>query len=197
MDGAAVEATSQLISRVPEHRHHVGVLGQHLGFELLESAFRGGTGEVFEQDRAQSPPLVLVGDHEGNLGRPGFTVGCQALVDADGDDLAAEHADERDTAVVVHGRHPREFARRDLRERPEVAQVARALGQPRVEADETVGVLGNDRAQMDHAAVAGENIGDPVTRVVVGAPLIGWHGVSHGGPPDRVRTAGTPLGGWP
>ena len=85
---------------------------------------------MFEQDRAQSPSLVLVGHHERDLCRPGFAVAGQALVDADGDDLAAEHADERDAAVVVHGGHPREFTGRDLWERTEVAQVARALGQP-------------------------------------------------------------------
>ena len=162
MDGAAVEAAPQLITGVTEDRHHVRVLGEHLGLETFETALGGGTGQVLQQNRAQSTALVLIRDHEGDLRSARLAVGREPLVDADRDDLPTQHADKGHPAVVIDGRHPGKFAGRDVRARTEISRVAVPLRQPGVEADETFGVLGNDRAKVNHPAVVGQDIGDPI-----------------------------------
>ena len=89
---------------------------------------------MLEQDRAEPAALVGVARRR-TRPRPvrSAAVGAGALVAADGDDLVAEQGDERHPGVVVDDGEPLELARRHARVRPEVAQVARALGQPVVQ----------------------------------------------------------------
>ncbi len=64
-----------LVAGVPEHLLHPGVLGQHLGDELLAPQLAPDLGEVLEQQLAEAAVLVGVLDEEGDLrllfaGRP-------------------------------------------------------------------------------------------------------------------------------
>ena len=169
MNGAAVEAARKLVSGVAEHRDHVGVLAQYLGLELGESVLGGRTGEVFEQDRAQAAALMFVGHHERDLGGVGSAVDGQSLVDAHRDDVVGQYGHDRHPVVVVDRGHPRHLACRQSRRGSEIPHVAGAFGQSRMEADEPVGVVGHDRPQMHDATVRGEDVGDPVPRIVPGA----------------------------
>ncbi len=210
--GRAVEAPCELIPRIAEHRDHVRILAEDLGLETGETVLRRRTGQVFEQDGSEAAALVFIGDDERNLGRFGFAVEAETLVDADRDDLAPEFGDDRDTLLVVDGRHPGHLARRQGRSRTEVPHVPGALGELGVEGHDAVGVVGHDRSQVHDAAIGGQHIGDPVPRIVPRATrfrLIGHRGsvcgrggvggrgvVSHGGPPGRDRGAGRPRVGW-
>ena len=79
---------------------------------------------------------------------------------------SAEQDDERHPRVVVDDGEPLQVARGDVRVRPEVAQVAGALGEPGVEVHDRVGVAGQHRAQVHDPAVRGHDVGLPVPRVV-------------------------------
>ncbi|SKY05928.1 Uncharacterised protein [Mycobacteroides abscessus subsp. abscessus] len=162
----AVECARDLVAGVAEDGDHVGILAEHLGLEAGESVLGSGTGEMFEQNRPEAAALVFVGDDEGDLGRFGLAVGGESLVDADRDDLPTEHCDDRNPVAVVDRCHACDLARRKRRRRTEVAHVPGAFGQTRVESDDAVGVVGNDRTQMHHATVGREDIGDPVSGVI-------------------------------
>ena len=121
---------------------------------------------MFEENGSEAAALVFVGDDEGDLCGFWLAVGGESLVDADRDDLPAEHCDDRNPVVVVDRGHACDLARRKSRRRTEVAHVPGAFGQTRVESDDAVGVVGNDRTQMHHAAVGREDVGDPVAGVI-------------------------------
>ena len=168
MQHAVGELAADLVAGVAEHPHHLVVLGQDLGLEAPHAALPGRSREVLEQDRAEPAALVVVADDEGHLRRADhlLPVGPErALVAADGDDLAAEQDDERHPRVVVDDGEPLQVTRGDVRVRPEVAQVAGALGEPGVEVHDRVGVAGQHRAQVHHPAVGGHDVGLPVPGV--------------------------------
>lgn len=59
-----------------------------------------------------------------------------------------------------------QVALRDGRIGPEIAEVSRPFGQLAVEFDDLVGILRNDRPQMDDTTIGGKHIGNPVPRIV-------------------------------
>ena len=169
MQHAVGELAADLVAGVPEHPHHLAVLGQDLGLEAAHAPLAAGRGEVLEQDRAEPSALVVVAHHERDLRRAddlGAVRAVRALVATDGDDLLAEQGDERHAGVVVDDGEPLQVARGDVRVRAEVAQVAGPLGEPGVEGHDRVGVAGQDRAQVHHPAVGCDDVGLPVPRVV-------------------------------
>ena len=85
----------------------------------------------------------------------------QPVVPADRDDLVVEHRHQRHPVAVVDVREPVQVPLRDPRVRPEVPQVAGAVGEPGVERDERVRVLRADRPQVHHAAVGDDDVGLP------------------------------------
>ena len=163
------DLAADLEARVAEHPHHLGVLGQDLGLEPAHPTLTAGRGEVLEQDRAQPAVLVIVADDEGGLRRADH--GCavraeRALVAAHRDDLVAEQDHQRHPGVVVDDGEPLQVSRGDLRVRPEVAQVAGALGEPGVELHDCIRVARQDRTQVHHTAVRRHHVGLPVLRVL-------------------------------
>ena len=69
-----------------------------------------------------------------------------------------------DAVAMVHGDEAGEIPLRDAWVGGEVAQVAGALRQARVEADQRLGVVRSDRPQVDGAPVGGHDVGLPVGR---------------------------------
>ena len=132
------------------------VLGEHLGDEAREAALAGGRGEVLEQDRPETPALVVVAHDERDLGRRGLR---EPHVAPDGDDLAAEPEHEGHAVVVVDLDEVLEVALGDVRVGAEVAEVAGPVRQPAVERDHVVRVVGRDRAQVCRRAVGGHDVG--------------------------------------
>ncbi|CAM4232204.1 hypothetical protein NONI108955_15615 [Nocardia ninae] len=114
-----VPAALHLIARVPEDRHHGGVLREHLGDEGLDLVLRGGTGQVLQQNRAEPAALMRVGHHERDLRGPP-PVPVQQLIPAHRDDRGAEHQHQADPVVIVDMGGPVEILRRDPRVRTEI-----------------------------------------------------------------------------
>ena len=203
-----LERAADLEAGVAEDADHLVVLGEHLGDEAREAALAGGRGEVLEQDRPETPALVVVAHHERDLGRRGLR---EPHVAPDGDDLAAEPEHEGHAVVVVDLDEVLEVALGDVRVGAEVAEVAGPVRQPAVERDHVVRVVGRDRAQVCRRAVGGHDVGLPVRGIGrvghrpdlsgrgVGVGDLGHprprRGVSRGCPPGRGRAAGTPRGG--
>ncbi len=151
---------------------------------------------MLEQDRSETATLMRVGHDEGDLRRASVTDVEQAFVPAHRDDLVAEDRHEGDAVAVIDRREVDDVPVGHGGVRAEVPQVAGAFGQLAVELDEFVGVLGNDRPQMDDTPVRREYVGEPVARKVPRAfeiDLLAVFGgaVSHGDPPDRGRAVGT------
>ena len=125
---------------------------------LMPALARRG-GQMLEQYRADAAALVRVGDDERHLGLVGVV---DLLVAADGDDGVAQHRDQGDAVLVVDVGEPEQVARRDARVGREVAQVARAGGQPGVELDDRGRVRRAHRADVHAAAVGAHDVGRPV-----------------------------------
>ena len=86
-------------SRGPEHVQHRPVLGQCVGHEAADSPATGGDRQVFEQQRPETPVVILLGYHEGNLG---LAVATGGVVAADGYQCAVGFDHECQAVVVVH-----------------------------------------------------------------------------------------------
>jgi hypothetical protein len=191
-----------LVAGVLEDAHHLAVLGQDLGHEVLDPAFPGGGGQVLEQDRAEASALVGVLDEEGDLGIVGSGVPVEA---ADRDDLIAQQHDEGHPVDVVDVGEPVQVLVREPLHGAEEPVVAGLIAAAVHQAGERLGVLGTDRAQMHRATVGGHDVGLPVGRrhrsFLGGDLLLGGVGraggdlLSHGDRPGRGRSRGTPRAG--
>ena len=180
---AVVQGRLRPVPGLLEHGEHPLVLGQHVGDEPLDAALTGCGGQVLEQDRAETTPLVLVADREGDLGlqRRG------ALVDGDADDLAADGRHHRDPVDVVDVDRALDVGLAQHEVRHEVAEVERPVGQPTEEGAERLGVVGADRAQVSGRPVEQDDVGLPVRRV---CPLHGAEAI--GGMPQLRHRAPCP-----
>ncbi|MNW54971.1 hypothetical protein D3C74_326020 [compost metagenome] len=174
-DDPVVDVLARGVPGLPEDREHLAVLRQHLGAEPPHPALPRRDREVLEQHRAQSAPLLGIGDVEGDLG-----LVRRHLVEArDADDVLARilsHALDRDQGhalVVVDDREAREVTVREPLDVREEAQVGRALGLPHVEALEGRGVGRADGAHVRRAAVAQHHVRLPLDRVLPLAGVVG------------------------
>ena len=114
--------------------------------------------EVLEQQLPDAAALVLVLDQERDLGlaRPDHVVA------ADRDDPALQGQHERDPVDVVDVGEPVDVALGEPRHRREEPVVLRLVGDPGVELDEDLAVLGTDRPDVRGPPVAEQDVGLPV-----------------------------------
>lgn len=165
LDGhdAVLEAPGDLEAGLLEHGEHLAVLRQHLGGEPPDAVLAGGDRQVLHEDGAQAAALRGVGDVERDLGGVGVPV---AVVPAHAEQAAAARDHERHPVLVVHVREPVQVLGAELGLVGEVAQVDRVLGLPGVHALQLVRVLRGDGAQTRRGAVAEDDVGLPVARIV-------------------------------
>ena len=78
---------------VGEHSQHGRVLAQRLRGEGAQAAAAGQRDQVLHQQHADAAVVHVIGDREGDLGRPGR--GIVALVAAAADQLAVHHGQQR------------------------------------------------------------------------------------------------------
>ncbi len=161
-DDAVGKRAVRLEPRPLEDRQHPTVLGKHLGGEARDAVRTGNDREMLEQHRRDTAPLVLVVDGERDLrvatARP-------LVVARDADEVVAEQRHERHAVVVVDGGEPPDVVGAQPRPRAEESVVHALMRQATVERDQSVGVVGTDRADMHRAAVAEHDIGFPLRRV--------------------------------
>ena len=156
------------VAGVPEGLDHRLVVREHLGDEPVEAALAGRLGEVLEQDLGDPAALVLVLDEERDLGLARL----HDVVAADRDHPALEQDHEGDPVHVVDLGEPGHVALGERRHRGEEPVVLRLVGDPGVELDQQVLVLGPDRPDVRRAAVLQQDVGLPVK----GRGLGGAHG---------------------
>ena len=141
-------------AEVPEHLHHLAVLGQHLGLEDADPLFAGGDRQVLEQVSRYAAALVAVLDEEGDLGALRVR---QAGEAADGDDALvrrlAQDRDEREVVLVVDVGVGLRLCLRDLSDDVVEAQVDRPRAEAAEEKEPGVGIVRADWAEMDFGAV--------------------------------------------
>ena len=159
---------------VAKHVTHAAVSGQRVGDEPVDAPGTGKGGQVLEQQCAQSPPLMGIVDHKGDLG---LVVG-DVLVAGHGDDLVVEDAYQGHAPIMVHMGEMFDLVRSEVGVVREVPQVNRLVGQPSVKGQQRRPILRRDRANM-HGAAVGEH-------GVCGAPT--W--VAESGHADSVGRFG-------
>ena len=175
-DHAVLEAAVDLVAGVGEDGHHLAVLGQDLGGELLDAGLPGDDGQVLEQHRADAAALVGVRDVEGHLGGGRG----DAVVPADPDDRVAHGRDQGDPVVVVDIGEAPHIAVAQLAQRREEAHVDRLVGLAGVEPADRLGVGWGDGPQVGHGAVPQDHVRLPfggITRRKHGRLGHGPHGV--------------------
>ena len=159
LDLAAFDSALDLVAGGREDGEHAGVLGQHLGDEARDPGLARAERELLEQARADPAALLGVGDGERDLGGRGVA---QARVARERHDRRRavgprERADER--AALVPVRIEERLDEAGLHAAGAVeAQVVAAVGEPREELDERVGVVGRRRAQSQRAAVLQDHV---------------------------------------
>ena len=155
---ALVVAAGDAVAGVAEGLDHPLVVGQHLGGEPLDAPLPARLGQVLEQQLPDPPALVLVLDQERHLGLAGLG----DVVAPDRDHPALEQQHQRHPVGVVDVGEPLHVALRQLRHRAEEPVVLRPVGDPGVELDEQVGVVGGDRPDVGGAPVAQQDVRLPV-----------------------------------
>jgi len=141
-------------SVAPEHRHHLAVLGQHIGFKGPDALFSGHVDQSPHKDSAD--PLVLKGvlHHQGHLG--GVSVG-QSVVAAKADNLLAVTpaalSYEGETVVVVNGAEADGVLQAELLGHILEAEILGALAEPPHEVQPLFGIFGSNRAKKNNRAV--------------------------------------------
>ncbi len=136
---AVVEFAHQLVPGVREHAEHFAVLRQDLGHEAADAVLPGGRSQVFEQDGADAPALLDIGNIEGDFGL-GRVI--QPVVAADADDLSTDGDDERHPVFMVHFGEAVQFLGGESRFEREEPHIDGGLGLRRVESLERVGIPG-------------------------------------------------------
>ncbi len=162
LDRPAVEMAFDLEARVGEDAEHLSIVGEGRRHEPADPELTGDGGEVLEQDRAESAPLLVVLDGEGHLGvgQVGEPVEARHR-----DDVTAQLGDQREPSVVVEVGERLELAGGRRRDGGEEAEVQRLRGESLVQAEQRVGVLVSDRPQVHGAAVAEHHVRLPPRRV--------------------------------
>ena len=155
IDDPTLERAAHLEAGPAEHREHRPVLGQHLGGEAAQAVHAADRGEMFEQHRAETAPLVGVDDGERHLG---LVMPAPAVVATDGDDLVAEHGDEGHAVAAVDVDETVDLGIGQARLHREEPVVDARRRQPAVEGDKPVGVVGADRPHVHRAAVAEHDV---------------------------------------
>ena len=189
---AVLEGALHLVAGVLEGVDHRLVVGQHLGDELLDAALATGLGQVLEEQLPDAAALVLVLDEERHLG----VARTDGVVAAHRDHLAGDEQDQRDPVAVVDLGEAVEVALGELGHRREEPVVLRLVGDPAVEVDQQVAVLGLHRPDVRRAAVAQQDVRLPVAgrrrrrrAQLVGSALHFGHGSNLSG--HRSRAPGT------
>ena len=162
VDDTAVEMAGDIETGVAEHVHHRSVVGERLGVEPFDAVAPGDSREVFEHDRRQAAALLVVFDDEGDL-RSFFVLA--AVVTGDGDDLAIELGDERESIAIVDLGEVMKLRLGDLRQRREEPEVDRLRREPAVQGAELLEVIGSDRADVRGSAVDEHDVGLPLARI--------------------------------
>ena len=162
LDDAVAELAGGAKAGLAEHPQHLAVGGQHLGAEAVIAHMAGRLGQELEEHGADAQALVVIVDHEGDLGlvppRP-------AVVAGDGDQVVAEHRDEGHAVLVVDVGEAVEVALAQGGARREVAEVD-ALGRlTAVEGPQPLAVVRADGSNVGGRAVGEDDIGLPVLRV--------------------------------
>ena len=179
------EGAVHLQPGVGEHPQHGRVLAQRVRGNGAAPAAAGHRDQVLQQQRADAAGMHVVGDREGDLGRPG--PGIVALEGAAADQLAAQHGEQRDVvrpglaadpACLPFGRH---------RAQAEEAQVEVVRGHLGVQVPHRVEVLGPGGPDLDRRAVGQQSVGAGLARCAhVGLPrVLQWLAMS-----DLTRITG-------
>ena len=169
------------VAGVAEGLDHPVVVGQHLGDEPHDPALAARLGEVLEQELPDPAALLGVLHQEGDLGdldRVALVVlvGRVALVAAERDHPPREQHHERHPGHVVDVGEPRDVAVGELGHRREEAVVLRLVGDPAVEVDQQVAVVGPDRPDVGRTAVTQQDVGLPVAGSDERVGIGGGHG---------------------
>jgi hypothetical protein len=107
-----------------EHPEHAAVGGERVGDEPGDPGRTGEGGQLLQQHRAESPPLVGVVHEEGHLRLVAFArPRRQPLVAAHADDVVAEHGDQGEAVDVVDVDEALEQPRRQRGQWAEEAKV--------------------------------------------------------------------------
>ncbi len=160
---AVLVTADDVVTGVAERLDHPLVVREHLGGEPLDAALATGLGQMLQEQLGDAPTLVLVLDQEGDLGLRLVGLGVR-VVAPDRDHPAAQEHHQGHPAVVVDLGEAADVARREGRHRREEAVVLRLVGDPAVELDQQVGVLGPDRPDVGGPAVAQQDVGLPMPR---------------------------------
>ena len=145
--------------------------------------------QVLEQQGADAASLVLVADHEGDLG---LVAAGRAVVPADRDDPLVELDDECLAVGMVDAGEVLDLPLRQVRMGGEEAQVDALRAQPLVEGDQGGAVIGPDRPDVAGAAVGEDGVGAPAARAgAVGQRGVGGRGGR--GQPGHVELPSIPV----
>src|SRR5216683_2023826 len=68
MDNAGLRYPADLEAAPREHFEHPIVIAEHVGFELADTALMRDTPQVFQQNRSDPAPLMVVEHGEGHFG---------------------------------------------------------------------------------------------------------------------------------
>ncbi len=154
LDGSTVQLARALEADGLEDVKHLAVVRENLGDEALDPDHGGALGELLEHARADSAPLVVIGDHEGHLGRRRVT---ETDVAREGDHPAVQVAHQMAAFVPLGVDERRYELPVDRREAVE-AVVEALLGKAVEELDQRVGVRRRRRAQPERRPVAEDDV---------------------------------------
>ena len=138
-----------------EDVEHAVVLGEGVSDEAGDPGSYGRRSQVFQQDRADTSPLVVVPDGEGHLGL--VATWC-SVVAGDGDELLADDDDKRQPVDVVDVGQVLELGVRQLAPGTEEPQVDRLGRQAGVQSLEQRRVRRTDRTQFGRATVGQQDV---------------------------------------
>ncbi len=146
---AALVALGDVQAEIAQHPQHRAVLGQHVGHQLAHAVLGRVEGDVLQQQRAEPVAVHGVVDEDGQVGA--------AAVDRDvlrdRDQPLAHDGDER-VAVVGGAGDAVHVGVGGAPAAGEEAQVGRALRRAVHQLVQRVAIVGTQRADMGHAAVA-------------------------------------------
>ena len=163
-DDAVVEVVFDAEPGIDEDAHHLAVLRQDVGGELLHPGLTGDGRHVFQQHRPDTAPLEMIRDVEGDLGRcPGGPA--EPVVPADPDQFLVALQHQRDPFDVVDIGEPLGVLVGQLLHRCEEAQVDRLRRLLAVKVLQGRDVVGADRPDLRDGAVSQDDVRLPSSRI--------------------------------